>query len=104
MGEPEPGRDGDGLEGACLDPALPWKEVPVGHTNRYQITPTGQRHALFLTRAHNRLLCTSKEWKGLDEDPRGLLDIQRATSRVLESLAQSAERLGKRRTGQVQGP
>ncbi|WP_420497809.1 hypothetical protein [Parafrankia soli] len=27
-------------------------------THRYQLTPTGQRHALFLTRVHNRLLRT----------------------------------------------
>ncbi|ABW09930.1 conserved hypothetical protein [Parafrankia sp. EAN1pec] len=30
----------------------------VPGTHRYQITPAGQRHALFLTRVHNRVLRT----------------------------------------------
>jgi hypothetical protein len=30
----------------------------IPHTHRYQVTDTGLRHALFLTRAHTRLLRT----------------------------------------------
>jgi hypothetical protein len=30
----------------------------VPHTHRYQVTDTGLHHALFLTRAHDRLLRT----------------------------------------------
>ncbi len=56
------------------------------HSNRYQVTDTGLERALFLTRAHDRLLRTGMA-ELAEPEPRPLQTASRAYQRALDALA-----------------
>src|SRR5262249_58185634 len=64
----------------------------IPKTHRYQVTDTGLRHALFLTRAHNRVLRTGLA-ELTDPDPPAsskLRAADRAYQAALDDLIQTA--------------
>jgi hypothetical protein len=60
--------------------------VRIPHTHRYQLTPTGTEQALFLTRAHDRLLRTGLA-QLTDPQPGPLATASRAYQHALDTLA-----------------
>ncbi|MGP8001144.1 MAG: hypothetical protein ACLPKI_28050 [Streptosporangiaceae bacterium] len=61
----------------------------IPHTHRYQVTPAGLRHAMFLTRIHDRVLRT-----GLAElsgpAPAALRQADRTYQAAIDELTQRA--------------
>jgi hypothetical protein len=59
------------------------------HTHRYHVTDTGLHHALFLTRAHDRLLRTGLA-QLTDPEPGPLLTASRRYQTAIDKLAQES--------------
>jgi alkylated DNA nucleotide flippase Atl1 len=59
------------------------------HSNRYQVTDTGLERALFLTRAHDRLLRTGIA-ELAEPEPRSLQTASRAYQRALDQLMEES--------------
>ena len=63
----------------------------IPHTHRYQVTDTGLRHALFLTRAHDRLLRTGlAELRPRPTRPAKLRAADRAYQAAINDLTRQA--------------
>jgi hypothetical protein len=60
------------------------------HSNRYQVTDTGLERALFLTRAHDRLLRTGIA-ELAEPEPRSLQTASRAYQRALDQLMEESQ-------------
>ncbi len=61
----------------------------IPHTHRYQVTDTGLRHAMFLTRAHDRVLQADLAQLN-DPAPTALRAASRAYQAALDDLTQRA--------------
>jgi hypothetical protein len=61
----------------------------IPHTHRYHVTDTGLHHALFLTRAHDRLLRTGLAQLA-DPQPTLLRTASRAYQTALDTLTQQS--------------
>ena len=59
------------------------------HSHRYHVTDTGLHHALFLTRAHDRLLRTGLA-ELTDPEPRPLLAASRSYQKAIDKLAEES--------------
>ena len=62
----------------------------IPHTHRYRVTELGLRHALFLTRAHNRLLRTGLAEIHGPPVPTKLRAATTAYEHAVDALAQAA--------------
>ena len=62
----------------------------IPHTHRYRVTDLGLRHALFLTRAHNRLLRTGLAEIHGPPVPTKLRAATTAYEHAIDALAQAA--------------
>lgn len=62
----------------------------IPHTRRYQVTDTGLEQALFLTRAHDRLLRTGLAEITDPDNPRPLRTATRAYERALDTLMEQS--------------
>lgn len=63
----------------------------IPHTHHYQLTDQGLRNALFLTRAHNRLLRTGLAELHGPPTPSKLRTAQRAYETAITDLTRTAE-------------
>lgn len=71
----------------CASPT-PGPRIP--HTHRYQVTTTGLRHAMFLTRTHDRILRTGlAELNGPDPAP-----LRKASSIYQAAIDDLTQRAG----------
>ena len=59
------------------------------HSHRYRLTDTGLHHALFLTRAHDRLLRTGLAQLS-DPEPGPLQTASRTYQRAIDALAEKS--------------
>jgi len=70
------------------------------HTHRYRVTDTGLHHALFLTRAHDRLLLTGLAHL-TDPEPAPLQAASRTYQRALDKLAAQSRLAGRLKLDQT---
>jgi hypothetical protein len=64
------------------------ERIPGSH--RYQVTPNGRRHAMFLTRLHNRVIATGLDDLTRTDDPPALRKAADAYDTTLDRLLQQA--------------
>jgi hypothetical protein len=88
------GRDPDGVSAGQMTYDLPRLRqhgliTRVPHTHRYRVTDQGLHHALFLTRAHDRLLRTGLA-ELADPQPGRLRTASRAYQTALDTLTREA--------------
>jgi hypothetical protein len=62
----------------------------IPHSHRYRVTDTGLRHALFLTRAHTRLLRTGLRRNPRSTRPDQLRTAARAYEAAINDLTRTA--------------
>ena len=62
----------------------------IPHTHRYQVTPTGLRHAMFLTRVHDRIL-RSRTRQLTGPDPRPCAKPPRTYQAAIDDLTREQE-------------